>query len=653
MQGPSPASPPSAPAASPYLFSLCLLLLILLSPMALLGAEPFPRYPVIEQNVRFWEAIYGRYSTRQGVVHDSNDLAIVYEVIALLPPQLPGSSTINKAAYKKTQKKYSRILKKLARGTPPRSSEERRVAALFGTASHKRLTQAAQSIRLQSGQKDRFLEGVLRSGAYMGQIQDIFKREGLPTDLAYLPHVESSFNIKAYSKFGASGIWQFTRGTGKQFLNIDYALDERQDPILASRAAAKFLKKNYALLGNWPLALTAYNYGPAGMLRALKIHLNYEDIFSHYQQGWFKFASRNFYSEFLAAVRVAKGLERSQNIRPRRPQRSLDITLASYIAAKDLCAYFKISIDTLSDFNPALRASVLQGTKYIPKGYTVHLPYIGHKNSQLTSIPRHLYHRLQRPTQFYRVRPGDTAGRIAQRHKVSLKALRRANKLDQTAIIFVGQNLRLPSLQPPPDSSPPHIPSKYQKVSRPGLSQKTPRPSPAPLPLLNNTKKQRPVWKDIQGARSVVLMELRVRDIRSSQDGTNQGSITILPNESLELLAGWLKISPRILRRLNNFSPGRILHPDDQIQISLNRQSAGVFEEKRFDFHLETEEDFFSAYKIIGVSSYLVQQGDTVWDICRNKFDLPLWLLKKYNSTLDFRGLRSSQRLTIPIVKAI
>ena len=94
------------------------------------------------------------------------------------------------------------------------------------------------------------MEGVIRSGGYMAEMKHIFRSHNLPEDLAYLPHVESSFNTSAYSKFGAAGIWQFTRSTGKNYLNIDYVIDERRDPILSTKAAAKYLKSNFENLGS-------------------------------------------------------------------------------------------------------------------------------------------------------------------------------------------------------------------------------------------------------------------------------------------------------------------------------------------------------------------------------------------------------------------
>lgn len=631
--------------------TLFLLFCIILHPASSLASKTFPRYYVIDDNVRFWEKIYSRYSTSQAVVHDANDLKIIYEVLPIFNYRMPGASKVNKPLLKGIKKKYSRILTHLAKGGAPRSGEEKRIAALFDKSSRAKLQKAADSVRIQIGQKDRFREGVSRSGAYMAEIKKIFKKQGLPQDLAYLPHVESSFNLKAYSKFGASGIWQFTRPTGKQFLTINYALDERQDPILASHAAAKFLKNNYKLLGSWPLALTAYNYGPAGMLRAKKAHGSYTKIFSNYNKGHFKFASRNFYSEFLAAVNIAKRLEKDPSITLEPPQRTLGFTLPAYISTPDLCRYFNISVDTLKKLNPALRRPVLQGKKYIPKGYTLHLPSTSQHKSLLANVPRNIYHKKQKPTKFYRVRAGDSAGKVAQAHRVSLKSLRQANNLDKNAVIFIGQNLRIPdkAQQMPAIAS---IKSSHPKVHAIQSDPATLTAAPNTLPLLADSKKHKPAWVNIQKARSVVLGELGVRNI-SKTGKTALGSITVQPEESLELLADWLKVSAASLRKLNNFSATRKLHPDETIQITLSHVSAKKFEEKRFDFHLETEEDFFSAYKIVGVSSYKVKQGDTVWEICRKKFDLPFWLLKKYNSNLDFSSLRSSQQLTIPIVKAI
>lgn len=586
-------------------------------------------------------------------MHDSHDLSKIYTVLPILDHRIPGASKINTPIFKGVKKKYEKILKKLASGAKPRNDEEKRIATLFRTDKAKRVHEAANSIRIQVGQKERFLEGFIRSGAYLTDIRKIFRDQGLPEELAYLPHVESSFNLKAYSKFGASGIWQFTRTTGSQFLTINYEIDERQDPILASRAAAQFLKKNYQLLGSWPLALTAYNYGPAGMLRAQKAHKSYENIFSNYKQGYFKFASRNFYSEFLAALNVAKKLEKDPSITLDKPQQVTTIKLPGYLNINDLCKHLNISQHTIKKLNPALRSSVLQGRKYVPKGYTLRLPRSRQQKKLLVTLPQHLYHKKQKPTKFYQVRSGDTAGKIALAHGVSLKQLMQANKLDKKASVFVGQNLRIPDQnRKSRQAKIQTIRSTAEKRKIPTLSASSTSGKQHSVPIFKKTQKKEAAWKSIQKARGVVLGEISVRK-PSLKNNIMQGTITVLPEESVELLASWLQIPSGELRKLNKLPSNRLLRPDETILIPLTNVSASEFEEKRFDFHLETEEDFYSAYKIIGVKVYEVSKGDTIWEICRNKFDLPFWLLKKYNTNLDFNSLRSSQQLTIPIVKAI
>ena len=103
-------------------------------------------------------------------------------------------------------------------------------------------------------------------------------------------------------------MWQFMPGTGRRFLRIDGSVDERLDPILATRAAAQFMRENYIQLGTWPLAIKAYNHGPAGIARAVR-DIGTTDaatIIESYRGPSYKFASRNFFPEFLAALHVER-----------------------------------------------------------------------------------------------------------------------------------------------------------------------------------------------------------------------------------------------------------------------------------------------------------------------------------------------------------
>jgi len=321
---------------------LTLALLVTARPAA---AELFPLYPSIKNNVAFWEDVYSRYSTTQGILHDQDDLQKVYGVVELVHWDAPGSAHLNKERIKSARQRYKSILENLAGDKPPRTAEEKRVAALFPRGSRHSFLKARDNIRLQVGQKDRFLEGIIRSGAYLPTIRKILQNHDLPAELAYLPHVESSFNPMAYSKAGASGLWQFTRSTGVQFLTINDEVDERSDPYFSTEAAARFLKENYAQLGTWPLAITAYNHGRAGMVRAVREKGTYEKIFKTHETELFKFASRNFYSEFLAAMNVARRLENDPRIIRDQPEGTLLLRLAGYARTSDIRAHFRIAAE--------------------------------------------------------------------------------------------------------------------------------------------------------------------------------------------------------------------------------------------------------------------------------------------------------------------
>ncbi len=425
---------------------ICLLLLAaLITPVVEAeAAAQFPLYPVIKPNVEFWEKVYGTYTSRQGILHDKNNLDIIYTVVDLVDWGTPGAAKINKQLIKLGRQRYKKMLSELARGIRPRTREEKRIVQLFKRSNRYSFRKARDNIRLQVGQKDRFLAGVIRSGAYLPSIKRIFRSRGLPLELAYLPHVESSFNPKAYSKAGAAGLWQFTRSTGRNFMAINNEVDERLDVYLSTLAAAKFLKENYRQLNSWPLALTAYNYGRAGMVRAQQQYGSYEKIFRAHNTGLFKFASRNFYSEFLAALRVARRMEKSSSLITDRPWASVTVRLKGYAAARDLRKYFGVSQQDFARFNPALLPPVLDGKKFIPKGYLLRLPATKAIKKRLHTIPSRIFHSDQVRAGFYTVKKGDTAAAIARRHNVSLKELIRANRLNSRATIRQGQKLKIP-----------------------------------------------------------------------------------------------------------------------------------------------------------------------------------------------------------------
>ena len=431
--------------ASP--FSVCLLYLTLLFCVSepCKATDAFPVYPCIESNVRFWTKVYAEYPTTKGILHDSENLHLIYDIIDLRAPDTCGARTFNRKQIKAGKKRVKKILMLLARDPNTLDPEARRLSGLFDSeADSTFFRKAIHRIRCQIGQKDRFREGIIRSGAHLDDIKDICRQHHVPEDLAYLPHVESSFNPEAYSKYGAAGIWQFTRTTGKRFMNVDYTLDERRDPIMSSRAAAKLLKQNYGTVQSWPLAITAYNHGMAGVLRAVRRKGGYENIFKEYRSRIFKFASRNFYSEFLAARDVAKNYVKYFGaIALKKPVETIEVHLEGYASIRDLSEHLKVEIETIRKFNPSLRPPVYSEQKYVPKGYRLHLP-AKKSPASLSTLPDHIFRDQQKPSRFYRVRRGDTVSEIAMMHGLKASDIMIANNLNARGTIYANQRLRLP-----------------------------------------------------------------------------------------------------------------------------------------------------------------------------------------------------------------
>ncbi len=378
------------------------------------------------------------------MIHDIDNLNIIYEVIYLGDNPLSRSSRERKLSKIKT--KYRNVLRKLAKvkSKAKLSDEEKRIYDLVGGNFYK----ASRKIRAQLGQSDRFKEGIERSGLYQAEISRILKEFNLPEELSVLPHVESSFQIGAYSSAGAAGIWQFTRGTGRLFMRVGYDIDERRDPILATYGAAKLLKKNFESVGSWPLAITAYNHGLQGMKRA-KTHAGNDivNIIDKYKSRTFGFASQNFYAEFLAALHVVENKNKYfSNIEFKNPVQKASFVLPDYIHVQTAMNYFDMTREEIAEFNPSLRRPVLNGEKRIPKGFIFQAPTrkIDNLVAQYGQIPQNIKYTQQLRSEWYTVRRGDTLSGIALRFRTTLNSLKSFNGIGRRNHIYIGQVLQLP-----------------------------------------------------------------------------------------------------------------------------------------------------------------------------------------------------------------
>lgn len=427
----------------------------LLTPAVSLASESslFLWPPQLEADVRFWMRVYTEVDSHGGLIHDDRHLAVVYEIVRF-PEEL--SETERRQRVGQAKQRYREILLGLARGKREGLTEgEREVLARWPQdVSDRELREAAYRVRFQLGQADRFRAGLIRAGAWEAYIRRTLAELELPVELAALPHVESSYNPLAYSHVGAAGLWQLTRSTGRRYLQVDGALDERLDPFAATLAAARLLKHNHVVTGSWPLAITAYNHGAAGMRRAVQT-LGTHDITTivrTYRSRTFGFASRNFYPAFLAAVELHFNAERYfGRLEVDKPVATELVEMPAYMTVTTLERALSVDRTTLQEHNRALQPAVWRDAKYIPRGYPLRVPRDATSEPLQTLLARVVQaerHAAQVRDQFYTVRAGDALSAIAARHDVSVDALLAVNGLPDRHRIRAGQVLRLPPSGP-------------------------------------------------------------------------------------------------------------------------------------------------------------------------------------------------------------
>ena len=287
--------------------------------------ESPPEGTILKERRDFWMRIYLALPEAKALVHDTKYPQVVYEEL-----NLQGSSRVRGARVVQGRTRWRKVLFQVGRqlikegghADPQRFQDrERQVyrqwsevirkfegreveGADFLDAAHRR------RLHVQSGHREGFAKAFTSSRPLIPAIEEIFRKEGLPVELARLPFVESGFNVKAISKVGASGIWQLMGPTAQDFIQVSETVDERNNPLRASFAAAQVLKRNYESLGTWPLAVTAYNHGRKNLMRIVR-QVASEDpdqVLGTYAGRNLGYSSSNFYAQFLAVVEAEKSL---------------------------------------------------------------------------------------------------------------------------------------------------------------------------------------------------------------------------------------------------------------------------------------------------------------------------------------------------------
>jgi len=283
--------------------------------------------------------------------------------------------------------------------------------------------------------------GWRRAGRYRDMIQRIFHEEGVPQDLIYLAQAESAFQPVALSRAGARGMWQFMAGTGKVYgLETNWWVDRRQDPELATRAAARHLHDLHKEFGDWYLAMAAYNSGHGNVAHAIE-RTGYADFWELYKRNQLPRETRNYVPIILAVTIMAKNPAQYglTEVEPDPPVPFETVKLTSPTDLRLIAETIDCSVESLQELNPSLLRWVTPKTA---DEFNLRLP-VGTRDrflEQIAMIPedKRVWWR------WHRVADGESLAQIAKSYKTTPAAIAEVNNLTAGSEIPAGARLVIP-----------------------------------------------------------------------------------------------------------------------------------------------------------------------------------------------------------------
>ncbi len=284
-----------------------------------------------------------------------------------------------------------------------------------------------------------------RSTRYIPMMKQVLREYELPEDLVYVAMIESGFSSRAHSTASAVGYWQFIEGTGRRYgLKISSYVDERRDPVLSTRSAAAYLKNLYNTFESWHLALASYNAGEYRIGRLILAHSS-RNFWYLATQSAFPKETSNYIPKLIAVIRIAKDPEKYgfTDIIYQAPMEYDTVQISHPISLKKLAANINIDYKQLQHLNPRYRG------EYIPldssEGTTLRVP-VGMKEQATAIIAQS---KMKKPTYssdyfWLRVRKGDNLSSLAHRHRTSISAIQRLNKMSKSSTLYAGKKIKIP-----------------------------------------------------------------------------------------------------------------------------------------------------------------------------------------------------------------
>lgn len=559
-------------------------------------------------DIQFWKDVFTLYHTNQYILHDSEDLRIIYKIVTF-------DSSISEYAKEKQiermKKEIKDVLLKFADHNGKITATtvlEEQISWYFNKAEDPSVYKyASQQIRAQQGMRETFEAGLTRALYYIPIMKQVFREKQLPEELSYLPHIESSFNPMARSKVGAAGMWQFMSSTGRRYMKVNRIIDQRYDPIVSTKAAAKLLRYNYDQTGDWGLAVTAYNFGLSGIKRAIQNYgsdyLKVRESFNHRK---FKFASRNFYPELLAVIEIMKDYKTYfSEVTPINLTPSFRYQLKKAILIPSLVQNLGIDMSDLKTLNPEYTRNALKGWVKVPSGYWINLP---------------IETDLARLDSYFRK-----------------KELTLNNEMpEQTRIL----------------STEPELSDQIaKKVSKPVLNGALTAKKPG---VISETSSKILTEANLQQGLYGISVEEKVSLDKIEKDlyhklEIKDNYITVFANETLGHYADWLKIPLSYLQNLNHFRNRRTIYQGQRLKVDFSRITEKEFLEKRVNYHIQLIMSFLDQKELVNLLEYEIAAGESLWNLSKYRYNVPMGIIQYFNIYTDINNLYPGDVIRIPI----
>jgi membrane-bound lytic murein transglycosylase D len=335
------------------------------------------------------------------------------------------------------------------------------------------------------------------------------------------------------------------------------------------------------------------------------------------------------------------------------PTAYAELKLPDYVPAEDLASALGVSTRHIAKHNPALQPTIWEGSKHLPRGYTVRLPesmFEQPPDTMLASVPRDTWRSEQLPDLFHTVSRGDTLSEIAERYDTRVSTLVALNGLGSRHRIRAGQKLRLPAAGPAPEV-----------VAMASAVPAQPQPEPEPEPVepevvaeeVPQVEEQEPaaLAGDLAATVASTVQTALLSD-PSDYTVAEDNTIEVQPLETLGHYADWLGLRTQRLREINGFAFRTPVEVGQRIKLEFSDVDIETFENLRVAYHRSQQDSFFRKHIITGVREHTIRRGESVWVLSLREYDVPIWLFRQYNPELDLHRITPGVTVRFPVLMA-